>query len=313
MIGHAQFRLKDWPGAKVTWTAVREYDDMDVEANTILGTIFQRLGDLVSSDQGVERALENKEISATATGRDSCLNGTKCEKSDGSRAGPISNDVAAAQKVALTSGYLEKSFELYRAGFIEDRNHFYSGLNALAMVTMMVELAQLQTTIWKDNFDTEEDANQKLQKLKDWRNDLAAGVQARDRIQTSGVAAQRQNRRVGRHQHRGSDLFDFHTTESGRAGLQEGAHRCFGPGPRRGATATFTLSTSRNTQGKYSSRPRKHRAGDRANQEAPPRVILFTGHRIDTPDRNSAALSRGKGRPGASDDRRSAHEHQGEE
>ena len=66
MIGHAQFRLKDWPGAKVTWTAVREYDDMDVEANTMLGTIFQRLGDLVSSDQAVERALENKEISAAA-------------------------------------------------------------------------------------------------------------------------------------------------------------------------------------------------------------------------------------------------------
>ncbi len=43
---------------------MREYDDMDVEANTMLGTIFQRLGDLVSSDHAVERALQNQEISA---------------------------------------------------------------------------------------------------------------------------------------------------------------------------------------------------------------------------------------------------------
>jgi hypothetical protein len=59
LVGHAQFRLKDWPGAKATWQAVRDYDDMDVEANTLLATIFQRLGDLVSSDHAVERALLN--------------------------------------------------------------------------------------------------------------------------------------------------------------------------------------------------------------------------------------------------------------
>jgi hypothetical protein len=64
LVGHAQFRLKDWPGAKITWQAVRDYDDMDVEANTLLATIFQRLGNLLSSDQAVERALQHKEISA---------------------------------------------------------------------------------------------------------------------------------------------------------------------------------------------------------------------------------------------------------
>ena len=48
-------------------------------------------------------------------------------------------------------------------------------------------------------------------------------------------------------------------------------------------------------------------------QEAPPRVILFTGHRIDAPDRTSAALSRGKGEAGASDDSRSVTKQQGKE
>ncbi len=143
MIGHAQFRLKDWPGAKVTWTAVREYDDMDVEANTMLGTIFQRLGDLVSSDQAVERALQNNEISANGRAEIRTLMGRNA-KNRWEQSWANLTTVDAAQKAALASQYLENSFDLCRAGFIEDRNHFYSGLNALAMVTMMVELAQRQ-------------------------------------------------------------------------------------------------------------------------------------------------------------------------
>ena len=76
-------------------------------------------------------------------------------------------EVNVAQKSALASPYLEQSFELYRAGFIEDRNHFYSGLNALAMVTMLTELAQPQASVWEDSFDTRDEAAQKLQKLKE--------------------------------------------------------------------------------------------------------------------------------------------------
>ena len=64
LIGHAQFKLKDWPGAKATWEAVRKYDDMDLEANTLLGTIYQRLDDLVRSDQALERAAQNNSMSS---------------------------------------------------------------------------------------------------------------------------------------------------------------------------------------------------------------------------------------------------------
>ena len=286
MIGHAQFRMKDWTGAKVTWMAVREYDDMDVEANILLGTIFQRLGDLVSSDQGVERALENKEISATQRAEIRALMGRNA-KNQWEQSWANLNDVAAAQKVALTSGYLEKSFELYRAGFIEDRNHFYSGLNALAMVTMMVELAQLQTTIWKDNFDTEEDANQKLQKLKDWRNDLAAGV--RLAIESKQVALQRSDKTDVWVDISTADLICLTSTR-----------------PNRVAQAYKKALTDASDQAHDSARRQlllyqrlgilkeNIQAGLESilpvtlpNQEGPPRVILFTGHRIDTPDRTT--------------------------
>ncbi len=284
MIGHAQFRMKDWTGAKVTWMAVREYDDMDVEANILLGTIFQRLGDLVSSDQGVERALENKEISATQRAEIRALMGRNA-KNQWEQSWANLNDVAAAQKVALTSGYLEKSFELYRAGFIEDRNHFYSGLNALAMVTMMVELAQLQTTIWKDNFDSEEEANQKLQKLKDWRNDLAAGV--RLAIESKQTALQRTDKTdvwVGIST---ADLICLTSTRPNRVAQAYNRALTDAPDQARDAARRQLVLYQRlrilkeNIQaGLESIAP-----VTLPNPEAPPRVILFTGHRIDAPDR----------------------------
>ena len=284
MIGHAQFRLKDWPGAKVTWTAVREYDDMDVEANTMLGTIFQRLGDLVSSDHAVERALENKEIAAAARAEIRALIGRNA-KNQWEQSWAALNDVETAQKTALTSPYLEKSFELYRAGFIEDRNHFYSGLNALAMVTMMVELAQRQPTIWQDNFDSEEDANQRLQKLKDWRNDLAAGV--RLAIESKQIALQRNDKTDVWVDISTADLICLTSTR-----------------PNRVAQAYKKALTDASDQARDSARRQlllyqrlailkeNIQAGLESIapvavpiQEEPPRVILFTGHRIDAPER----------------------------
>src|SRR5688572_33408307 len=119
---------------------------MDVEANTLLGTIFQRLGDLTSSDQAVERALQNTEISASQRAEIRALMGRNA-KNQWERSWATFATIDSAQKSALTSPYLERSFELYRRGFTEDRNHCYSGLIALAMVTMLTELARSQSSI----------------------------------------------------------------------------------------------------------------------------------------------------------------------
>jgi Tetratricopeptide Repeats-Sensor len=284
MIGHAQFRLKDWTGAKVTWLAVREYDDMDVEANTLLGTIFQRLEDLVSSDQAVERALENKEIAAAGRAEIRALMGRNA-KNQWEQTWATLSDEAAAQKAALTSPYLEKSFELYRAGFIEDRNHFYSGLNALAMVTMMVELAQCLATIWQDNFDTEEEANQKLQKLKELRNDLAAGV--RLAIESKQTALQRTGKSDVWMDISTADLICLTSTRPNRVAQAYKKALTDAPDQARDAARGQLVLYQRlgilreNIQaGLQSIAP-----VTLPDQEAPPRVILFTGHRLDTPDR----------------------------
>ena len=284
MIGHAQFRLKDWNGAKVTWSAVREYDDMDVEANTLLGTIFQRLGDLVNSDQAVERALDNKDISAAARAEIRALMGRNA-KNQWEQSWAKLDDIDAAQKTALTSAYLEKSFDLYRSGFVEDRNHFYSGLNALAMVTMIVELAQRQRPIWNDNYENEEEAQQKLQKLKDLCNDLAAGV--RLAIESKQTALQRTGKTDMWVDISTADLICLTSTRPNRVAQAYKKALTDAPDQARDAARRQLVLYQRlgilkeNIQaGLESIAP-----VTLPDQDAPPRVILFTGHRLDAPDR----------------------------
>jgi hypothetical protein len=49
-------RAQAFVGARATWEAVSRLDPLDVEANLLLGTIYQRLLDLDASDQALQRA-----------------------------------------------------------------------------------------------------------------------------------------------------------------------------------------------------------------------------------------------------------------
>ncbi|MGH7853224.1 MAG: tetratricopeptide repeat-containing protein, partial [Candidatus Binatia bacterium] len=298
LVGHAQFRLKDWPGAKVTWRAVRDYDDMNVEANTLLGTIFQRLGDLVSSDQAVERALQNTEISAGQRAEIRALMGRNA-KNQWEQSWATSTAIDSAQKSALTSPYLEGSFELYRQGFIEDRNHFYSGLNALAMVTMLTELAQAQSMIWEDSFDSKEEAAQKLQKLKELRGDLAAGV--RLAIESKQVALQRTGTRDVWVEISTADLICLTSSRPNRAGqayrkaLADASEQARDAVRRQLSLYQGLGILKDNIQAALENIATLGSQGQ--TREAPPRVILFTGHRIDAPGRSSPRFPAAKEKP----------------
>ena len=286
LVGHAQFHLKDWPGAKVTWLKVREYDEMDVEANTLLGTIFQRLGDLVSSDQAVERALQNKETSASQRAEIRALMGRNA-KNQWERSWQTSASIDAAQKSALDSPHLEKSCEYYRQGFIEDRNHFYSGLNALAMVTMLVELAQAQSMIWEDSFDSKEEAGQKLQKLKELRSDLAAGVKLA--IESKQVALQRANASDIWLEISVADLICLTSSRPNRVG--QAFKKALADASDQAREAVRRQLSLYQGLGilKDSIQAALDNIAPGAGQgrEAPPHVVLFTGHRIDAPGRSS--------------------------
>src|SRR3954454_9438511 len=54
-----------------------------------------------------------------------------------------------------------------------DLNHFYSGLNALALVSVTLELIAKDPEEWKEPFETDSDADATRQRLERERGELA--------------------------------------------------------------------------------------------------------------------------------------------
>jgi tetratricopeptide (TPR) repeat protein len=288
LIGITQFKLKDWPGARATWEAVRKYDDMDLEANTLLGTIYQRLGDLVRSDQALERALQNTGMSNwdRAEIRALMARNAKTLWEAGWEELEVSADV---QKAALSSPHLERSFDLYRKGFVEDRNHFYSGLNALAMSTIITELAAVQPDVWEDDFDDEDEAALKLRKLEALRSDLAAGVKLA--IESKRAALARDDQADIWAEISAADLTMLSSTKPNRVGRAykktlAGAQDFERDSARKQLLLYRSLGIlTENTQAALDNIPAVEQTQEAP--EAAPQIILFTGHRIDAPDRQN--------------------------
>jgi len=178
VVGKAQFDINATAGAKATWEHVLKLDPADLEANILLGTIYQRLGDLESSTLALKRALDNKAIGQDQRAEAYALIGrnskTRWRKEWESKP---ANERAA---VALRSRYLKESFENYKAAFDEHLNHFYSGLNALAMLKIMIGLAQLQPDVW-NNLSEFADDDEAARGLKTY-TDLASRLQAAVRV-----------------------------------------------------------------------------------------------------------------------------------
>lgn len=175
VIGKAQFDINALLGAKATWENVRKLDPQDLEANIRLGTIDERVGDLVSSTQALDRALKNKDISQDQRAEAFALIGrnskTRWRKDWESK--PAAERAAAA----LRSPYLQESFENYEAAFDEHLNHYYSGLNALAMLKVMIALAELQPEVWAEQFPNDKKAADALEENQERASRLQSAVQ----------------------------------------------------------------------------------------------------------------------------------------
>ncbi len=286
LIGNTQFILKDWKGARHTWEAVRKYEDMDLEANTILGTVYQRLDDLVRSDQALQRALQNNDLSNSDRAEIRALmarNAKTSWEADWKEVQEVEN----VQKEALASPHLRNSFDLYCKGFADDRNHFYSGLNALAMLTVMTELADFQPETWEEEFDSEDEAALQLRMLKELRSDLAAGVKlAIESRRTALVCEPQTDIWV---EISAADLTMLSTTKTKRVGRAYKRALAGAPDFACDSVRNQLLLYQRlgilaeNTQAALENIPLAEQKEGTA--ERPPHVILFTGHRIDAPDR----------------------------
>ena len=174
-VGRAQFNLKDFKGARSTWEALRRIEPNDLDANLLLGTIYERLNDLTQSTLAIERALGNKDIPQNDRAEALSLLARNAK----TRWRQTWSDAPLEERriQALRSAYLQESIDAYVRAFNEDLNHFYSGLNALALLSIKNELAKDLLDVWLESFDTDLEARLNLESLTKQIASLSASVE----------------------------------------------------------------------------------------------------------------------------------------
>ena len=287
-IGRAQFDLKADTGGRITWESLREIDGSDLEANTVLGTVYQRLGQLEESDLSVRRALASEDADSCERAELQSLIGRNAKtrwRGDWDQE-PLDQD--GRRSAALLSPWLTEARKSYETGFSEDLNHFYSGVNALALYKIEVELAKLVPDVWEGQFPSQADASRELDARTHKVTDLSAAVGLSVRAGLDRLA------RAGN-----TDTWallseaDLHCITNNRPSFVASIYR------KALADATWRMRDSVRTQLTIYKRlgiltdaasealklfePYKEEV--RVGQE--PRVVLFTGHRIDAADRQS--------------------------
>ncbi len=173
LVGREQFNGKYHEAAIVTLEDLRTLAPQDFEANLLLGTCYQRAGDLTESDLALARVVDRTEIRATDAAEAWSLIGRNLETRwrlewRGAEEDPPPQ--ATLRRRAFDSPFLIQSYEAYAKAFRQKLNHYYSGLNALAMLTVALELTGAFRDAWSERFDSDDDASRRKGELEEqWR------------------------------------------------------------------------------------------------------------------------------------------------
>lgn len=282
VVGRAQYSLKAIRGARDTWEAVRGFDTKDLEANTILATLYQRLGNLPRSELAVERVLERDGVAGMDRAEALSLKARNAKTNW--RASWEALDGDKRREQALRSPLLQESLTAYADAFDEALNHFYSGLNSLGMLKVLIELATALPAVWAESFDDDEEAERELDKRREQFHKLAAAVEI-----SIGAAQTRLSREQK------SDIWvdiseaDLCCLTSDRTRKVATTYRkALAGAPAFAADAARAQLDLYQLLGVLAANVVEALKEFPAPQPARPkqeRVLLFTGHMIDKPDR----------------------------
>ncbi|HEX8774053.1 MAG TPA: tetratricopeptide repeat-containing protein [Pyrinomonadaceae bacterium] len=286
VVGRAQFRRQAYEYARDTWEAVLKNNPDDKEANIWLGTIYERLGCPTQSNQALRRVLEHEGTTKEERAEAHSLIGRNLKE----KWKDAWTDLPADQRqaAALGSPFLKQSYEEYMKGFIEDLNHYYSGINALGLLTTITDLATALPDVWGASFEESDEAERALRKLNDELTKLRSAVTmsldaARDRAERAGTS----NLWLG------ITLADLACLISKRPAYVANQYRNALAGAQdfeidavrrqlaiyeRLAVRTSSVTTNVIEALRVIPEPD-------ISEQQPPHVLLFTGHRIDTPTR----------------------------
>jgi len=286
-IGRGRFSLKDFQGARATWESIRKTEPDDLEANLLLGTIYERLGDLVSSTQALTRALSNKDIKQSDRAEAYSLlarNAKTRWRQSWSSTPPDERRVQA-----LRSAHLHDSIGDYSRAFDEDLNHFYSGLNALALLSIRNELAKDLVDVWLEMFETDVEARFKLDASVERVTKLSAAVE-----QSLQAALQRSQREGRKDVWAELSAADLRFLTSNRPALIAAAYR----DALTSEASDFVRDAVRRQLwiyqdlGVFTDRLEevfkvigKQTPDDGPKATDQSRILVFAGHMIDAPDR----------------------------
>ena len=174
LVGRRQFAGNFLAPARLTWELIKQVYPLDLEANLMLGTIYQRLGKLVLSDQCLDCVLKNP--LASVNDRTEAL--TLRARNAKVRARDLFTGKEPTARVvsALRAGMFRKARDLYAAAFSENLNHFYSGLNALSLTVLLLDLIEHQRDTWLNMFDSVDSSGRDENLLKAEAARLTAAV-----------------------------------------------------------------------------------------------------------------------------------------
>jgi hypothetical protein len=177
VVGRAQLLIKRYGAAKTAWESLHNLDDYDLEANTALGNIYQRLDDLTSSDQALERALKVAREPAEVAEIHGQLGRNKKDRWIRSWSDAATTEEKARK--ALDSPLLMDAYEQYLDAYRQDLNSYYPGLNTLGLAVTMLDLGGRFPDVWSASFADDNEANLKLAEIKRKREQIAQALQLR--------------------------------------------------------------------------------------------------------------------------------------
>ncbi|MFK8083614.1 MAG: tetratricopeptide repeat-containing protein [Granulosicoccus sp.] len=146
-IARAQSALPDHAGAIMTWEYLRHGAAHETEANQRLATGYQKIGELAKSEVAANRSLNDENLTDWQKAETWSLIGSNIKRRWLTRFSSIAC-LSQRQRIALSSNLMSDSYAAYAKGFSAHGSHFYSGLNAVLMLAMQLELAEIHPDEW---------------------------------------------------------------------------------------------------------------------------------------------------------------------
>ena len=289
LVARAQFDLGAWLDARATCEAIRALRPDDPDANLLLGTVYNRLHDPVASAAALERVLAAAGISPRREAEARALLGRNAKGlwvADWQGVAPEERRAAA-----LRSPHLQTARTYYDEAFSIDQNHWYPGINALALTAITAQLARVEPAVWSARFDNEGKAASAVTDIGRVRDELAAAVS-----RSLGAEAFRNRRSREPESHwAGFTRAELRLLTSDRPAYVADAYREARAAAEK--TEPFAISSAADQVYLYralglfadnvDAALEALRAPQEETEAAPvrSRVLVFAGHRVDAPGR----------------------------